>query len=214
MDLNVEIKGSKIFVSWQKVDADYYQIFCKNDGVFCECARVYDNNFIRFSLVPYGENECFVQAVKDGRVVAKSRKHQFKFDKIDVVYRHEKNGEVKFFYSKCDSAQGYRLYRDEAEIGFNGTKNSDADFVTIKPENFVDYKIKPFTKDHEGKRKFITSSDVVNIQKNNFENTTLYKSYNYNLFLSWNFNGDADGFLVYTEKSQQPIFETNDNLRH
>ena len=214
MDLNVEIKGSKIFVSWQKVDADYYQIFCKNDGVFCECARVYDNNFIRFSLVPYGENECFVQAVKDGRVVAKSRKHQFKFDKIDVVYRHEKNGEVKFFYSKCDSAQGYRLYRDEAEIGFNGTKNSDADFVTIKPENFVDYKIKPFTKDHEGKRKFIVSSDVVNIQKNNFENTTLYKSYNYNLFLSWNFNGDADGFAIYTEKSQQPIFETNDNLRH
>ena len=42
--------------------------------------------------------------------------------------------------------------------------------MTINPESFVDYKIKPFTKDDEGKRKFITSSDVVNIQKSKFEN--------------------------------------------
>ena len=44
--------------------------------------------------------------------------------------------------------------------------------------------------------------------------TSIYKSYNYNLFLSWNFDGEADGFLVYTQNNDKPIFETNDGLRH
>ena len=122
MDLNVEIKDTKIIVSWQNVKVDYYRVFCKRDGIYYECAKVYDTNSIRFSLVPYGANECFVQAVKDGVVVAESRRHQFKFDEIDVVYRHENDNEVKFFYSKTPDAQGYRLYKDEPEIGFNRCK--------------------------------------------------------------------------------------------
>ena len=86
MDLNVEIKDTKIIVSWQKINADYYRVFCKKDDIFYECAKIYDNNSIRFSLVPFGENECFVQAVKDGIVIDESRKHKFKFDDIDVIY--------------------------------------------------------------------------------------------------------------------------------
>ena len=104
MDLNVEIKDSKIIVSWQSLNVDYYRVFCKNEDVFRECAKVYDDNKIKFSLVPYGDNECFVEAVKDGVVVAKSRIHKFKFDTIDVVYRHENNGGLKFFYSKYKNA--------------------------------------------------------------------------------------------------------------
>jgi len=34
------------------------------------------------------------------------------------------------------------------------------------------------------------------------------------MFLSWSFRGDADGFLVYTENSETPVFETGDGLRH
>ena len=32
--------------------------------------------------------------------------------------------------------------------------------------------------------------------------------------MSWNFDGEADGFLVYTQNNDKPIFETNDGLRH
>ncbi len=214
MDLNVEIKGSKIIVSWVPSGADYYRVFCKNDGIFRECAKIYDSNSIRFSLVPYGDNECFVEAVKDGVVTDKSRIHQFKFDEIDLIYRHENPDEVKFFCSKYEGAQGYRLYRDEIESGFNGYKNSDTNFLTVKKGKETDYKIKPFVKDENGKRNFLASSSPVDITKNKFEGLTVYKSYNYNLFLSWNFNGDADGFLVYTQNGEKPIFETNDGLRH
>lgn len=214
MDLNVEIKDTKIIVTWEPINADYYKVFCKSNGVYCECAKIYDNNFIRFSLLPYGNNECFVQAVKDGVVVDESRKHQFLFDEIDLIFRHENNDEVKFFCSKYNGATGYRLYRDEREIGFNGYKNSETNFLTVKTGEQKDYKIKPFTKDENGKRNFLASSKVVDITKNKFENISIYKSYNYNLFLSWNFNGDADGFLVYTQHSEKPIFETNDGLRH
>ena len=214
MDLNVEIKGSKIIVSWVPSGADYYRVFCKNDGVFRECAKIYDSNSIRFSLVQYGDNECFVEAVKDGVVTDKSRIHQFKFDEIDLIYRHENPDEVKFFCSKYEGAQGYRLYRDEIESGFNGYKNSDTNFLTVKTGKETDYKIKPFIKDESGKRNFLASSAPVDITKNKFEGITIYISYNYNLFLSWNFKCDADGFLVYTQNSEKPIFETNDGLRH
>ena len=214
MDLNVEIKGTKIIVSWQNINADYYRVFCKTGGVFYECAKVYDNNSIRFSLVPCGESECFVQAIKDGVVVSESRKHKFLFNNIDIVYRHLVGDEVKIYYSNFPQAQGYRLYKDEPEIGFNGFKNSDTSFITIKDDGEAEYKIKPFTKEKDGKRKNLASSDIFNLNKNVFKSATIYKSYNYNLFLSWNFDGDADGFLVYTQNSKKPIFETNDGLMH
>lgn len=214
MDLNVEIKDSKIIVSWQSLNVDYYRVFCKNEDVFRECAKVYDDNKIKFSLVPYGDNECFVEAVKDGVVVAKSRIHKFKFDTIDVVYRHENNGGLKFFYSKYKNADAYRLYKDEPEIGFNGFKNSDTNFLMLDKIEDNDFKIKPFKKEKDGKRKFLNSSSVINTSKNRFLSTSIYKSYNYNLFLSWNFDGEADGFLVYTQNNDKPIFETNDGLRH
>lgn len=214
MDLNVEIKDTKIIVSWQKINADYYRVFCKKDDIFYECAKIYDNNSIRFSLVPFGENECFVQAVKDGIVIDESRKHKFKFDDIDVIYKREKGNNIKFFYSRHPKAQGYRVYKNEPEIGFNGFKNSDTTFIIAENSYDDEFKIKPFKKDKNGKREFLCSSRVIETNSNKFIGATIYKSYNYNLFLSWNFDGDADGFLVYTQNSNKPIFETNDGLRH
>ena len=214
MDLNVEIKNTKIIVSWENIDVDYYKVFCKRDDVFYECAKVYDNNFIQFSLVANGENECFVQAIKDGIVVEESRKHKFVFDAIDYVYRHENDSEVKIFCSRYNGANGYRLYKDEPEIGFNGFKNSDVNFITTTFKVGDEFKIKPFVKDEDGKRKNLSSSDVITVDKNVFKSVSVYKSYNYNTFLSWNFDGDCDGFLVYTKNGQKPIYETNDSLIH
>ncbi len=213
MDLNIEIKESKIFVSWLDMKADYYILFMKKDDVFYECAKVYSKNFVRLSLLPYGEHECFVQAFKNGRLIAQSNRHKFLFDTVDVEVCHETNGNIKFMYSHCDEAEGYRLYKNEAGVGFNGCKNSDADYLNFKLGEEKEFKIKPFV-NKDGERKFISSSPIVNADSNKFESLSVYKSYNYNLFLSWNFNGDADGFLVYTENSEVPIFETDDNLRH
>ena len=112
MDINIELKGSKIIISWSDIKADYYKIFFKKDGIFYESARIYDSNSVRFSLVPYGENECFVQAVKDGIVIDKSSIRQFKFDSIDIQYKFLDDKNIKLFYSKYDGADGYRLYRN------------------------------------------------------------------------------------------------------
>ena len=213
MDLSVEIKGLKIILKWADIGADYYKVFCKKSDCFEECARIFDNNSVTFSLVPFGESECFVQAVKNGLVVDESLKKQFIFDTIDVLTRVLPDNNAEIFCSQHNEAQGYRLYKNEAEIGFNGFKNFDKAPVVL--ENFEDteYKVKPYMM-NDGGRDFLASSKAFKIDANRFENVTIYKSYNYNLFLSWNYQGYADGFLVYTENSQNPVFETNDNLRH
>lgn len=77
MDLGLEIKGSKLVIKWQDVKADCYRVFLKNDGNFCECARVSGETEIRLSIVPYGDGECFVVAVKDGLIIDKSSIRQF-----------------------------------------------------------------------------------------------------------------------------------------
>lgn len=212
MDLNVEIKDSKIIVSWQDCGADFYRVFCKKGDCFYECAKVNDGLSARISLVPFGDGECFVQAVKNGVVIDESSRRQYKLDTIDVINTIEGDN-IRFFYSECEGAQGYRLYKNEAEVGFNGFKNSDKNYITIEQQNENEFKIKPYIKDEDG-RKFLASSQAFCVKENKFESLSVYKSYNYNLFLSWNFQGDADGFEVYSEHSETPFFVTNDGLRH
>ena len=214
MDLTVEIKESKIYLSWIDIKADCYKLFMKKDDIFYECASVSGQTSLRLSLLPYGEHECFIQALKDGRVIAESGRHQFLFDEVDVEVIHESKDEIKFVYSKYEQADGYRLYKDESGVGFNGCKNSDTDYIKIEACDEKYFKIKPFVKKEDGNREFIASSPVVNSDSNRFVSLSVYKSFNYNLFLSWNFEGTSDGFLVYTENSETPIFETTDRLCH
>ena len=212
MDLGTEIKNSKIIIKWADVKADYYRIFCRKNDIFYECAKINDTQ-IRLSLMPFGDGECFVQAIKNGQVIKESSKRQYKFDTIDVISTILPNNQVKFYYSKFEGAQGYRLYKNEDESGFGGLKNSDTEFVSTDYIPDAEYKIKPFIKNEQG-REFLASSSVFKAENNAFKSVTIYKSFNYNLFLSWNYKGDADGFLVYPENSDMPIFETNDRLRH
>lgn len=214
MDINIELKNTKIIISWADVKADYYKIFFKKGDIFYEASRVYDNTSVRFSLVPYGDNECFVQAVKDGKIIDESSKRQFKFDTIDVQYRFVDDKNIKLFYSKYEGADGYRLYRNEDEIGFNGFKNSDTECITAELRTETEFKVKPFKKEEGGGRNFLASSPVVKVNENRFESVSIYKSYNYNNFLSWGFIGDADGFLVFTQNLDKPIYETTDTLMH
>ncbi len=213
MDLRVELKDSKIIISWLNIGADYYKVFCKKGGIYYQCAEVHDETKLRLSLVPYGEGECFVQAFKNNKLIAESSKRQFIFDTVDVICTFENEDNVKFFYSEYDGADGYRLYKKEEGKGFNGSKNSDTYFVTAKRGNETEFKIKPFVME-DGKRKILNSSPIFDINENKFEFVSIYKTYNYNMFLSWCFKGDADGFLVYTENSECPIFQTGDGLRH
>ena len=142
MDLGIEINQSKIIIKWSDKKADYYKVFCKKDDVFYECAKVFDDTQIRLSLIPFGNGECFVQAIKDGKVIDESSKRQYKFDTIDVISKIEPNNQVKFFYSKYNGAQGYRLYKNEDDSGFNGVKNSDAEFISTDLNIDAEYKIK------------------------------------------------------------------------
>lgn len=213
MDLGIEIKGSKLIVKWADVKADFYRVFLKINNLYVEAAKVYGETQTRISLLPYGEGECFVQAVKGGKVIRETSKLQYKFETLDIVSKFEGNN-IKFFYSKFEGADGYRLYKSEDEEGFNGCKNSDAEFVTIEKSENTEYKIKPFVKKEDGSRDFLGSSEAFKPVENNFKSATIYKSFNFNMFLSWNFEGEADGFLVYPQNSKFPIFETDDGLRH
>ena len=212
MDLGLEIKDSKIILKWQEVKADFYKVFYGKNGIFSECAKVYSENQIQLSLIPYGEGECFVQAIREGRVIDESSKRQFTFDTIDVISKIE-GDVIKLFYSKYEGAKGYRLYKNEDEQGFGGCKNSDTEFISIDYTPNTEYKIKPYIKTEQG-RDVLASSGIIKPVENIFKSVTIYKSYNFNFFLSWDFQGFADGFEIYTEKSNIPVFETNNGLRH
>ena len=212
MDLGIEIKNSKIIIKWVDVKADYYKVFYRNNDVFYECAKVKNALQIRLSLIPFGESECFVQAVKNGVVIDQSQKRKFNFDTIDVITKSEGDN-VKFFYSKYPDVQGYRLYKSEEEAGFNGVKNSDTEYISTEFSENAEYKIKPYIKGENGKE-FVASSPVFKAERNVFKSVTIYKSFNYNLFLSWNFEGEVDGFLVYPQNSDFPVFESEDGLCH
>lgn len=212
MDLSIEIKNTKIVISWEDTGADYYKVFCGRNGLLSECAQISGKTSIRLSLLSYGEHECFVQAFKDNKVINQSSLRKFKFDTIDVIDCQSVN-DIKFLYSTYDGADGYRLYKNFQESGFNGFKNSDSDFITVQKEDDTEYKIKAFQKSEQG-RNFLASSPVVELHENKFEFLSVYKSYNYNMFLSWCFKGDADGFLIYSEHSNLPFYEVTDGLAH
>lgn len=213
MDIIVEKHNSKIVIKWSDIKCDYFKVFVGQDGLLTECARIKNFNEIELSLVPFGDNECLIQAIKDNRIVAQSDKRRFTFDTIDTVTRLE-NNELKIYYSKFKGSDGYRLYKSENEEGFNGFKNSDTEYISVENSDNTQYKIKPFTKSESGERNILASSNSFKAVDNIFKSLTIYKSYNYNFFLSWNFKGEADGFEVYSEYSEHPVFETNDNLCH
>ncbi len=214
MKINISIKDNKINLSWGKVEADYFRVFCKINDNFVEYAKVIDTNFITLSLLPFGENTCFVQAIKDGVVIDKTLQMTFHNEEIDVIAIKKEDKTTKIFYSEYPQAKGYRLYQDNCDNDFGGKQNSENNSITASSIDGVSYKIKPFTLNENNSREILASSKIFQPMHNEFETLSIYKSYVGKMFLSWLYKGRADGFEVYQEGSTYPIFETSDGLRH
>ncbi len=214
MKFNISKKNSQIIASWNKIEADYFRVFCKIKDNFVEYAKVFDTNFITLSLLPFGQNTCFVQAIKDGTIVDESIKITFGNDKIDTIAIPQDNGKLQIFFSEYPQAKSYRLYCDNADNNFGGKQNSDKNSILIENKEKISYKIKPFILKSDNSREILNSSDIFKCSKDKFEELTIHKSYGEKLFLSWLYKGRADGFVVYQEGSDYPIFETSDGLRH
>lgn len=214
MKLSINVNNTKVCLSWNKVDADYFRVFCKIDNNYVEYAKVYDTNFVTLSLLPYGENACFVQAIKNGTIVDQTSIKHFILETIDTVAFKNENNMVQIHYSEYPNAQAYRLYTDNQNNNFGGKCNSEQTYLTTKFEENISYKIKPYTSDEKQSRIVLNSSQIFKCQENRFDALSIHKSYNNRMFLTWLFNGNADGFLVYSQNTDFPIFETNDNLRH
>ncbi len=208
----VDYQNTKVTLSWDKSDADLYIVYLKKDGFFTEIARTYEDAFTTVSLLPVGDNEFCVRAFKDGKIVVESPVEVFNNTKIDVVSIYENNKQnIRFFYSKYPDAEGYRLSRKD-ESGIFGFKNSNLQSILIKLEEKKDsYRIAPFIIENN-KRKNLCWSDFFYNPVNGFGNVTLYKSYPDNTFLSWNYEGLADGYYVYSEFSNQPIYEISNGI--
>ena len=203
--MKIDNVKSKVFIYWQDVKADYYKIFCVIGSETFECARTYDTTYVQISLVK--DAEFYIQAIKNDSVIKETPKYQFSNKEFDLAVK--KVGEkLEFIYPKFENADGYRLYKNEK--GFVGCKNSKTTKLEIDIPEETEFKIKPY-KDNGGNREFLTQSSVVKIPE--FKYTSLYKSYN-GLFLSWNFEGNADGFEVYTENGRHPIYITNEWHTH
>lgn len=213
MKFGVEVKKSRVFFWWEDIKADCYRIFCKIDGHFVEYAKVVEENFTTLSNLPYGDNECYVQGLKNGVVVEETQKITFINDLFDVSAFSVDENKLGLTYSKYNGCDGYRLYKSENGAGFNGVRNYQSENILIDYSQGEAFKIKPY-KEENGNRTFFTQSAVVDGSENKFESVTVYKSFEDNLFVSWNFKGVADGFLICLEKSNLPVFETSDGLRH
>ena len=142
MKLSISAKNAKVYLSWSKVEADYFRVFCKIDGIFVEYAKVFDTNFVTLSLLPYGENACFVQAIKNGIIIDKTSVKNFILDAIDTVAFKTDENQVQIHYSAYPNAKAYRLYADNGDKNFGGKLNSEQTNLTTRFEENVSYKIK------------------------------------------------------------------------
>lgn len=214
MKLSISTKNAKVYLSWSKVEADCFRIFCKINDTFVEYAKVYDTNFATLSLLPYGENACFVQAIKNGIIVDQTSVKNFILENIDTVAFKNNDNTVQIHYSAYPNAKAYRLYADNGDKNFGGKLNSEQTYLTTQFEENISYKIKPYALDSTQSRLVLNSSQIFECAKNEFKALSIHKSFNNRMFLTWLFDGNADGFLVYAQDGEFPIFETSDNLRH
>lgn len=214
MKLSISTKNAKVYLSWSKVEAGCFRIFCKINDTFVEYAKVYDTNFATLSLLPYGENACFVQAIKNGIIVDQTSVKNFILENIDTVAFKNNDNTVQVHYSAYPNAKAYRLYADNGDKNFGGKLNSEQTYLTTQFEENISYKIKPYALDSKQSRLVLNSSQIFECAKNEFKALSIHKSFNNRMFLTWLFDGNADGFLVYAQDGEFPIFETSDNLRH
>lgn len=211
MKFEANIKGTKLNLSWENSGADFYKVYARVEDSFCECATVYDT-FTTISMLPYGDNELFIVAVKDGVTVSQTPSFYFTTDFTDAVCF--KNGErVSVLCSSHPEADGYRLYKAINSNDFQGIKSSAKNGMTFEYEQGARYKLKPY-KVQNGQREVLGSSGMLKPEDNEFKDAKIYLSYGDCLFLSWVYEGSADGFFVYQESSEYPVFETNDGLCH
>lgn len=214
MKLNINVQQAKVFISWNRVEADYFRVFCKFNGNFTEYAKVRDTDFMKMSLLPYGENSCYVEAIKNGLVVDKTPVKTFNIETIDSAAFTDGGGCLNIRCSEFKGAKGYRLYADKGDYNFNGRQNSESPSMTILYEKGISYKIKPYASDEKGSRLILQSSGIFENTGNPFKALSVHKSYGNSLFLSWLYEDEADGFEVYQKDSDYPVFETADGLRH
>lgn len=213
MKFGIEVKKSKAFLWWEDIKADCYRVFCKIDGHFVEYVKVVGENFTTLSNLPLGTNECYVQALNNGVVIGETQKIIFVLEVFDISAFVVGKNKLGLTFSKYQDCDGYRLYKSASGSGFKGVRNYLNENILIDCLQDEQFKVKPY-KEENGNRIFLTQSAVVDGRENKFKNLTVYKSFGDNLFISWNFQGRADGFLVCCENSYLPIFETFDGLRH
>lgn len=212
MDLKLEFCNSKIILSWANIGADYYKVYLNKDGMCHECALT-DENVITLSLAPYGEGECFVKAFKNDKVIDVSSKRPFIYDNVDVVTKSSEDF-TEIFYSECNCADAYTLLKSNNDEKYNVCKDYKEFPIKTDYSPEFEYLLRPFVYGNEGIKDYLTSSNPFLIQKNGFKSVTIYKSFNFNLFLSWNYEGYADGFAIFTQNSKFPIYEVYNGLAH
>lgn len=211
MKLEAAIADKKLKLGWENVDADFYRVYINSEGKLCECATVYDT-FTTISILPFGNFSCYVEAIKNGMVVSKTYETPLANPYIDGICIKQ-DERLILLCSEYPAAQGYRLYKSEQNDVFNGVQNYGKNGLSIPFEPDAKYKLKPYNLENN-QRNILGSTDVLSWEENSFEFISCYKSYQDNLFLSWLFKGKADGFFVYQQESEYPIFESNDGLCH
>lgn len=215
MDLYVSVKGYHAVISWDRAEADYFRVFFKKKDEFVEYAKVFDSRFITASLLPFGVNTCYVQAIKNGVITDETPKRIFNIEKLDTIMFKNDNDEMQIHYGEFPKCENYRLYSDNGDNIFNGRRNSNKTSMILHDDNEnISYKIKPYKVNSEGEREILYSSENFKCMQNEFEAVTVHKSYGNSVFLSWLYQGRADGFEVYQTGFDYPVFTTVDGLRH
>ncbi|MBQ8460205.1 glycosyltransferase family 2 protein [bacterium] len=212
MKFGLEIKNSKLHLFWDKLNVDFYKIFIRRDNNYTECAQIKNENFTTLSLMPYGENEAFIRAIKNGQIVDQSPTIFFGIENIDAITCSNSNI-TEILCSEYHNSYGYRLYKSEDGINFKGVQNFAKNYAQTPYEKGISYKIKPYSVNNN-ERIILNSSAILNPDVNKFEKVTIHKSFENKMFISWNFKGYADGFAVFAKNSDYPIFETNDGKCH
>lgn len=209
------IKKSSLSLYWENVtNADSYKIYRLTNGKYVlqdvvrEC--YYTENYL-----PVGFSYFKVEACIGEEVITSSQTIVCNIKEVEM-FAVNVNYKVVLYWNKAPGVAGYRIFKrtqDGNFTGFVSTTEAKYTVENIVPDEFCEFKVKPFIIEN-GNRLYgdLEAKCVVQTYKTPKIDLVVNEAYGGEVAVSWIFNGDVDGYVLL--KNGVECLDIDDGLAH